>query len=109
MIIVCVLGLTINVVAIGKNNPSDTIEEEPYTGTIVAVYDRIFEFTTDDINYIVHVPQYVSMSLLNLEPGQTVELTGYLKVTPCNNIIYPSVINGIVLEDLKPLDGSGKI
>ncbi len=109
MIIVSVICLSIGVVAIENNNPNYTTEEQSFTGTIISVNDQTFEFTSDDINYIVHVPQYVNISLLNLESDQSVEVTGYLKVTSCNNVIYPTVINGIVLEDLKPLDGSGKI
>lgn len=109
LIIVSVICLSIGVVAIENNNPNYTTEEQSFTGTIISVNDQTFEFTSDDINYIVHVPQYVNISLLNLESDQSVEVTGYLKVTSCNNVIYPTVINGIVLEDLKPLDGSGKI
>ncbi len=109
MMILFVLAVSISVLAIGKNNPIVTTGEQSYSGTITTVDGQIFEFTVSDIIYEVHVPQYVDLSEINIELGHPVDVTGYLRVTTCSNIIYPTVINGIVLEDLKPLDGTGKL
>ena len=100
-----VFALSLDAVAIGKNNPISSTEQQTYSGPILAFYDQSFEFTVDEIEYIVHVPQYVDLGILNLEVDQTVEVTGFLRLTTCHNVLYPTIINGIVLEDLKPLDG----
>lgn len=92
-----------NVQAIGINNPIRDQDVVTMTGTITAVNEDTFEFMTDDGKMItVHVPQYVDVALLGLNVGDPVTVTGYLKVTQCDTIILPTIINNIVLEDLKP-------
>ena len=106
--ILFVLAISMSVLAIGKNNPVVTTGEQSYSGTITTLDGQIFEFTVSDIVYEVHVPQYVDLLEINIEVDQSVDVTGYLRITIYSNIIYPTVINGFVLEDLKPLDGTGK-
>ena len=107
--IASVFAISVRAFAIGNNNPITTTEQLSYDGTIVAVDGQIFEFTSENVIYKVHVPQYVVLSDLNIEIDQTVSVIGYLKISSCDNIIYPTIINGVTLEDLKPLDGTGKI
>lgn len=107
MMILFVLTMSVNVIAIGKGNPVINTDLLSYSGIVTSVGDKIFEFTVDDVVYEVHVPQYVDLSELDIAAGDSVDVTGYLRVTSCYNIIYPLTINGIVLEDLKPLDGTG--
>ena len=106
-VFVILFGLSTNVSAIGKNNPIASDELVSLSGVVIAIYDQSFEFEVDDVKYIVHVPQYINLDDLNLEINQIVEVTGFLRITSCYNNIYPTIINGIVLEDLKLLDGSG--
>ena len=106
-VFVILFGLSTNVFAIGKNNPIASDEQVSFSGTVLAIYDQSFEFEVDGVKYIVNVPQYINLDILNLEINQIVEITGYLRIASCNNNVYPTIINGIVLEDLKPLDGSG--
>ena len=109
LIILFVFTISVNVLAIGQNNPITATEQQYYDGIIISVDEQVFELTADDVLYEVHVPQYVVLADLNIDIDQEVDVTGYLRTLSGGNIIYPTVINGITLEDLKPLDGTGKL
>lgn len=88
--------------AIGINNPIRDQDPITMTGTITTMDEDSFEFITDNGEIItVHIPQYIDIALLGLNIGDSVTVTGYLKITQCDKIILPTVINNILLDDLK--------